>query len=58
MYSGDPIVIKGKEYQNFEDSLTLKLNNFNAKFGKYDKPGPMYYSGSEGFDFTNCPFYS
>lgn len=58
IFSDNKVVIKGKEYMCFSDSLMKKFNNFNQTFQNFDPPGPEFYTGVKGVDFTNCPLYS
>lgn len=53
-----PVVIKGKQYACFTDSMMKKFNNYNQKFQEFDRPGPEYYSGRAGVTFQNCPLFS
>ena len=45
VYSGKPVLVNGKEYANFNQSLAKKYGNFNEKYGKFNHPGPAFYSG-------------
>ena len=52
------MVLNGKEYENFQASLSKKMQNLNELYGGYDKPGPSYFTGDESTTFMNCPLFS
>ena len=58
MYSGKPVIINGKEYQNFQLSSAKKLDDYNFQFHEISPPGPEYYTGEPGVSFRNCPLFS
>ena len=58
IYSGEPVNIGGKDYQNFTHYMAKKYQNYNEVFRDFSPPGPEFYTGIEGVSFLNCPLYS
>lgn len=40
VYSGQPVNINGKEYQNYQASLAKRLDDYNLLFTDIYPPGP------------------
>ena len=40
VYSGQPVNINGKEYQNYQTSLAKRLDDYNLLFTDISPPGP------------------